>query len=113
MMSLVIPIRPPTAPLNFRTLDLNLLRVFDEVMAERSLTRAAHNLSLTQPAVSNARRLRERWATSWCNATGGQGMAPRPGALSLRGAAALEQLEASASSDFVPLEATDTFAGHG
>jgi hypothetical protein len=24
---------------NFRTLDLNLLRVFDEVMAERSLTR--------------------------------------------------------------------------
>ena len=35
-------------------LDLNLLRVFDEVMAERSLTRAARNLSLTQPAVSNA-----------------------------------------------------------
>ena len=25
---------------NFRTLDLNLLRVFDEVMAERNLTRA-------------------------------------------------------------------------
>jgi DNA-binding HxlR family transcriptional regulator len=45
---------------NFRTLDLNLLRVFDEVMAEGSLTRAARNLSLTQPAVSNAlRRLRE------------------------------------------------------
>ena len=47
-------------PVNFRSLDLNLLRVFDEVMAERSLTRAAHKLSLTQPAVSNAlRRLRE------------------------------------------------------
>lgn len=45
---------------NFRTFDLNLLRVFDEVMAERNLTRAAHNLSMTQPAVSNAlRRLRE------------------------------------------------------
>ena len=45
---------------NFRTLDLNLLRVFDEVMAERNLTRAARNLSITQPAVSNAlRRLRE------------------------------------------------------
>lgn len=41
-------------------LDLNLLRVFDEVMAERSLTKAAHKLSITQPAVSNAmRRLRE------------------------------------------------------
>ncbi|MEY3077023.1 MAG: HTH-type transcriptional regulator SyrM 1, partial [Pseudomonadota bacterium] len=26
---------------NFRTLDLNLLRVFDEVMAEKSLTKAA------------------------------------------------------------------------
>ena len=45
---------------NFRTFDLNLLRVFDEVMQERSLTKAAHNLALTQPAVSNAmRRLRE------------------------------------------------------
>ena len=45
---------------NFRTLDLNLLRVFDEVMAERNLTRAARNLAITQPAVSNAlRRLRE------------------------------------------------------
>ena len=45
---------------NFRTFDLNLLRVFDEVMQERSLTRAALNLALTQPAVSNAmRRLRE------------------------------------------------------
>ena len=45
---------------NFSTLDLNLLRVFDEVMAERNLTRAANNLAMTQPAVSNAlRRLRE------------------------------------------------------
>jgi len=46
--------------LNFRTLDLNLLRVFDAVMAEGSLTRAAHELALTQPAVSHAlRRLRD------------------------------------------------------
>lgn len=45
---------------NFLTLDLNLLRVFDEVMAERNLTRAASHLAMTQPAVSNAlRRLRE------------------------------------------------------
>ena len=44
---------------NFRTLDLNLLRVFDAVMAERNLTRAARNLAMTQSAVSNAlRRLR-------------------------------------------------------
>jgi DNA-binding transcriptional LysR family regulator len=46
--------------LNFRTLDLNLLRVFDAVMAEGSLTRAAERLAMTQPAVSHAvRRLRQ------------------------------------------------------
>jgi len=46
--------------MNFRTLDLNLLRVFDAVMAEGSLTRAAGGLAMTQPAVSHAlRRLRE------------------------------------------------------
>ena len=47
-------------PINFRTLDLNLLRVFDVVMAERNLTRAGRRLALTQPAISNAmRRLRD------------------------------------------------------
>ncbi|MCW5609292.1 MAG: LysR family transcriptional regulator [Rubrivivax sp.] len=46
--------------MNFRHLDLNLLRVFDAVMAEGSLTRAAGTLAMTQPAVSHAlRRLRE------------------------------------------------------
>ena len=46
--------------MNFRSLDLNLLRVFDVVMAERNVTRAASRLAMTQPAVSNAmRRLRE------------------------------------------------------
>jgi DNA-binding transcriptional LysR family regulator len=45
---------------NFRTLDLNLLRIFDTVMAEGSITRAAERLAMTQPAVSNAlKRLRE------------------------------------------------------
>jgi DNA-binding transcriptional LysR family regulator len=45
---------------NFRTLDLNLLRVFDAVMAEGNLTRAANVLALTQPAASHAlKRLHE------------------------------------------------------
>lgn len=35
-------------------LDLNLLRVFDAVMRERHVTRAAARLGLSQPAVSNA-----------------------------------------------------------
>ncbi len=49
-----------SAPMNFRTLDLNLLRVFDAVVAEGNITRAAERLSMTQPAVSNAlRRLRD------------------------------------------------------
>jgi len=39
---------------NFRTLDLNLLRVFDAVMSEGSLTRAAEVLAITQPAASHA-----------------------------------------------------------
>jgi DNA-binding transcriptional LysR family regulator len=46
--------------MNFLTLDLNLLRVFDAVMTEQNLTRAAGRLAMTQPAVSNAlRRLRD------------------------------------------------------
>ena len=51
---------PSLRPINFRTLDLNLLRVFDVVMLERNVTRAAQQLAMSQPAVSNAlRRLRE------------------------------------------------------
>ncbi|MDP2264331.1 MAG: LysR family transcriptional regulator [Hydrogenophaga sp.] len=63
---------------NFRTLDLNLLRVFDEVMAERNLTRAAHNLAMTQPAVSNAlKRLRETLGDELVRRSG-YGIEPTP-----------------------------------
>lgn len=49
--------------MSFRTLDLNLLRVFNEVMLERNVSRAAHNLAMTQPAASNAvQRLRDALA---------------------------------------------------
>lgn len=68
---------------NFRTLDLNLLRVFDEVMAERNLTRAARNLSITQPAVSNAlRRLRDTLGDELVRRSG-SGVEPTPRALAL------------------------------
>ncbi|MEY4883087.1 MAG: hypothetical protein RIS34_941 [Pseudomonadota bacterium] len=103
----------PHLPPNFRTLDLNLLRVFDEVMAERSLTRAAQNLSLTQPAVSNAlRRLRETLGDELLR-RGGQGMEPTPRAVALWPAVreALRQLQESlVPSTFVPQEATTAFA---
>jgi DNA-binding transcriptional LysR family regulator len=39
---------------NLAAVDLNLLVVFDAVMAERSVTRAAERVRLTQPAVSHA-----------------------------------------------------------
>lgn len=97
---------------NFRTLDLNLLRVFDEVMAERSLTRAARNLSLTQPAVSNAlRRLRETLGDDLV-VRSGQGMAPTPRALAVWPIVreALRQLQSSlAPGDFEAATANTTF----
>ncbi|MES2250694.1 MAG: LysR family transcriptional regulator [Pseudomonadota bacterium] len=68
---------------NFRTFDLNLLRVFDEVMAERNLTRAARNLAITQPAVSNSlRRLRELLGDELVRRSGA-GVEPTPRAQAL------------------------------
>jgi len=100
------------SPPNFRTLDLNLLRVFDEVMAEGSLTRAARNLSLTQPAVSNAlRRLRETLGDELVQRSG-QGMAPTPRARAIWPAVreALAQLQSSLiPNEFVPAEANTSF----
>ena len=97
---------------NLRTLDLNLLRVFDEVMAEGSLTRAARNLSLTQPAVSNAlRRLRETLGDELVQRSG-QGMAPTPRARAIWPAVreALAQLQSSLiPNEFVPAEANTSF----
>lgn len=40
--------------INLRSVDLNLLTVFDAVYAEANLSRAARRLAMTQPAVSNA-----------------------------------------------------------
>ncbi len=47
--------------MNLRSIDLNLLVVFDTIYTERNISRAAQKLALSQPAVSNAlSRLRER-----------------------------------------------------
>ncbi len=98
--------------LNFRTLDLNLLRVFDEVMTERNLTRAAHNLAMTQPAVSNAlRRLREVVGDDLVRRSG-YGVEPTPLALSLWPSVrdALHLLrESLAPGTFDPLNAHNAF----
>lgn len=98
--------------LNFRTLDLNLLRVFDEVMAERNLTRAAHNLATTQPAVSNAlRRLRDLVGDDLVRRSG-YGVEPTPLALTLWPTVrdALRQLrESLAPGAFDPAQAQTHF----
>ena len=97
---------------NFRTFDLNLLRVFDEVMAERNLTRAARNLALTQPAVSNAlRRLREVLGDDLVRRSGA-GVEPTPRALALWPSVrdALRQLQHTlAPSEFDAAVADTTF----
>ncbi|HSV45253.1 MAG TPA: LysR family transcriptional regulator [Ramlibacter sp.] len=97
---------------NFRTLDLNLLRVFDQVMSERNLTRAARNLHMTQPAVSNAlNRLRESLGDKLV-ARSGYGVEPTPRAVALWPAVAdaLRQLESSLTpGDFTASEAGNTF----
>ena len=95
-----------------RTLDLNLLKVFDAIMAEPSLTKAARQLALTQPAVSNAlRRLREALGDELLVRKGRQ-LEPTVRALELWAAVrtALQQLQASlAPSVFDPATATNTF----
>ncbi len=105
-------VQKPSFQPNFRTLDLNLLRVFDEVMAERSLTKAAHNLALTQPAVSNAmRRLRETLGDDLVRRSG-QGLEPTPRANALWPAVreALRQLqETLVPSPFDPATSQATF----
>lgn len=97
---------------NFRTFDLNLLRVFDQVMAERNLTRAAKSLAMTQPAVSNAlNRLRETLGDKLV-VRSGYGVEPTPKALALWPAVsdALKQLEAALTpGQFVASEASTTF----
>jgi len=69
---------------NLRALDLNLLLVFDAVYSERSISRAARKLNLSQPAVSNAlARLRERLGDPLFERNA-QGMTPTPRAKLLK-----------------------------
>lgn len=60
---------------DIRNLDLNLLKALDALLDERSVTRAAARLALTQPAVSGMlTRLRDAFndplfiapRTAWC-----------------------------------------------
>lgn len=83
--------------MNTSNFDLNLLRVFDTLLRERNVSRAAERLALSQPAVSNALgRLRELLDDPLLVRVG-RSMQPTPRALALEAPirAALQQIEES------------------
>jgi DNA-binding transcriptional LysR family regulator len=74
--------------LNIRNIDLNLFVVFEALMQERNVTRAAARLGLSQPAVSSAlKRLRENLGDALLVRTRG-GMRPTPRAEQIFGSVA-------------------------
>lgn len=80
---------------NLRSVDLNLLVIFEALVEERSVTRAAARLGITQSAVSHAlRRLRAAFSDELLVRTA-KGMEPTPQAVKLATAfhSALEQIE--------------------
>lgn len=63
--------------------DLNLLNIFDVVMVERHVTRAAERLKMTQSAVSNALNRLRRQFQDQLFVKAARGVAPTPRALEL------------------------------
>src|SRR5215217_7125190 len=93
-------------------LDLNLLRLFEALWAERHVTRAAARLGLTQSAASNAlRRLRLAFGDDLFQRTPA-GMEPTALARELAGpvAAALDAVRAAAALNrpFDPASASES-----
>ena len=69
--------------MNLRAIDLNLLVIFDALMAERHVTRAALRIPMSQPAMSNAlARLRHVFKDDLFIRSGGT-MEPTPRAIEL------------------------------
>jgi DNA-binding transcriptional LysR family regulator len=107
--------------MNFQTFDLNLLRIFDAVMTEQNITRAAERLATTQPAVSNAlKRLREA-ANDEILVRTARGMKPtaraeeiwptvRAALASLEGALSPQQLDISATKASLRIAMADATA---
>lgn len=95
--------------MNFSTLDLNLLRVFDAMLEERSVTRAGRRLGVTQSAVSHSlARLRELLGDElFIKTTDGMVATPRARSIAPRLHAGLLQLQSSLVEDsFDPAAST-------
>ncbi|MEM9255903.1 MAG: LysR family transcriptional regulator [Pseudomonadota bacterium] len=98
--------------MNIGSLDLNLLRVFDAVMAERHVTRAGDKLYLSQSAVSHAlSRLRHALKDDlFIKTPGGVMPTPRAEELAIPVSNALRQLEAALiPAEFDPSKSTRVF----
>jgi DNA-binding transcriptional LysR family regulator len=81
--------------MNLRSIDLNLLVIFDALMAEKSITRAARKIGITPSAMSHAlNRLRRTFNDELLERTG-RGMVPTQRAIELGASvrAALQQLQ--------------------
>ncbi|MDM0045533.1 LysR family transcriptional regulator [Variovorax dokdonensis] len=99
--------------MNLRDIDLNLLLVFDRMLAERRVSAVAQSLGLSQPAVSNAlARLRRALGDELFLRTA-QGMVPTPLAMQLAEpvAAAMSALHGALnqSTAFDPATSTRSF----
>ncbi|GAA0352569.1 LysR family transcriptional regulator [Bowmanella denitrificans] len=99
--------------MNIAKVDLNLLVYFDVLMRELSVTRAAAQLSITQPAMSNGlKRLRDLFNDPILVRTS-DGMTPTQRALQLQPVVrdAISRLESAIQpqSDFDPLTSERTF----
>ncbi len=97
---------------DIRTLDLNLLKTLDALLDERSVTKAATRLAITQPAVSSMlTRLRDSFEDPLFVRTQ-RGIIPTPRALALATPVKrlLEEINQLLQSEmFNPVTATNTF----
>lgn len=104
-----------TEPTRLAQLDIDLLLALDALLREHSVTRAAHRLRITQPALS-ARLVRLRGVFAdrlFVPAASGRGVVPTPRALALQPLleSALETLErlTDPAAGFDPVASTRTF----
>lgn len=99
--------------MNIRELDLNLLLVFDAIYIERSISKAAAKLGMSQPAVSNALRRLRHFTGDTLFYKAGTGVAPTRTAMTLAVPIghALDTVERGLSSvrSFDPATSTRTF----
>jgi DNA-binding transcriptional LysR family regulator len=104
---------PDIQAVNFSTLDLNLLRVFDAMMIELNTTRTGERVGLSQPAVSSALGRLRHVTGDELFVRDGNRMVPTPQALAMREPirSALQQMEdaLSAIAGFDPAISSQTF----